>query len=322
MKRIHVVAAVIERGDDILIARRPDHLHQGGKWEFPGGKVEPDEPVADALVRELQEELGIVSTRAEPLITICHDYPDKHVLLDVWKVTAFKDEPRGMEGQEVRWVARNRLPEFDFPAANVPIVAAARLPRCYVITPEVITPDVIAPEVTDALAAWLVQLRSLMSAGQRLFQLRLKQLDAALMDPLLAGVLALKQEYDVTVLVNSDMPLAVQAALDGVHLTGAALMAACERPVTGGWLAASCHSPAELMQAQRLGVDFVTLSPLRPTTSHPEADMIGDARFAEWVKDAKLPVYALGGVGPNDIGLVQSLGAQGVAGIRSFWSGL
>lgn len=319
MKRIHVVAAVIERGDDILIARRPDHLHQGGKWEFPGGKVEPAEPVADALVRELEEELGIRSTQAEPLITIAHDYTDKHVLLDVWKVTAFNGEPKGMEGQEVRWVARNQLPEFEFPAANVPIVAAARLPRCYVITPEVITPEVIPPAATESLNAWLLHLRHLMSTGQRLFQLRLKQLDQALMEPMLAGVLALKQEFDVTILVNSDMPTAVQAALDGVHLTSAALMAACERPPARGWLAASCHSAAELQQAQLLGVDFVTLSPLRPTASHPNADIIGAARFAEWVQGAKMPVYALGGVGPEDLGLAQSLGAQGVAGIRSFW---
>ena len=83
MKRIHVVAAVIERDGHILIARRHDHVHQGGKWEFPGGKVEPQEPVQTALCRELEEELGIQAKCFEPLITVAHDYVDKQVLLDV-----------------------------------------------------------------------------------------------------------------------------------------------------------------------------------------------------------------------------------------------
>ena len=125
MKRIHVAAAVI-RGNDgrILIAKRPEHVHQGGLWEFPGGKVEPGESVRAALERELSEELQIRVTQARPLLQVNHDYPDKQVLLDVWEVGAFKGQPHGAEGQSLAWVALRQLVDYPFPAANQPIVAA------------------------------------------------------------------------------------------------------------------------------------------------------------------------------------------------------
>lgn len=136
MKRIHVVAAVIYgNSDQILIARRPDHLHQGGLWEFPGGKVEAGEGAYDGLVRELSEELGIKVTAANPFMQVSHDYTDKQVLLDIWQVTAFEGQARGVEGQECRWVALGELlndaSAYQFPDANKPILQklAATLPQ-------------------------------------------------------------------------------------------------------------------------------------------------------------------------------------------------
>lgn len=123
MACIHVAAAVIFGSDDrILIARRPDHVHKGGLWEFPGGKVEKDESVRVALVRELQEELAITVLSAEPLLKVRHDYPEKSVLLDVWKVTDFNGEARGNEGQAINWVSFGQLDEYQFPEANQPII--------------------------------------------------------------------------------------------------------------------------------------------------------------------------------------------------------
>jgi mutator protein MutT len=130
VKRIHVAAAVIrDDAGKILIARRADTQHQGGLWEFPGGKVEADESVETALARELHEELGIVVDAARPLIKVRHDYPDKQVLLDVWEVSAFTGQPHGAEGQPLAWVTPRDLANYEFPAANQPIVAAARLPK-------------------------------------------------------------------------------------------------------------------------------------------------------------------------------------------------
>lgn len=163
MKRVHVAAAVI-RGVDgrILLARRADTQHQGGLWEFPGGKVEADESVAAALSRELQEELGIQVTTARPLIKVQHDYPDKQVLLDVWEVSAFTGEPHGAEGQPLEWVAPRDLLNYEFPAANAPIVAAARLPADYLITPGELETPTLLRGIQKAVAGGikLVQLRA------------------------------------------------------------------------------------------------------------------------------------------------------------------
>lgn len=123
---LHVVAAVIvdEQTDKILLARRPQNKHQGGKWEFPGGKVEPAELPAVALQRELEEELGIVAASGgmSQFIEIRHRYPDKNIFLDVWLVSAFTGEPYGKEGQEVRWFPKGYLADLEFPAANAPIL--------------------------------------------------------------------------------------------------------------------------------------------------------------------------------------------------------
>jgi len=129
MVPVHVAAAVIVGVDgDILIARRPDHVHKGGLWEFPGGKVEEGESVQVALARELEEELAINVLGAEPLLNVHHAYPDKAVLLDVWRVTKFSGEPRGNEGQLITWVTVDQLGDYLFPEANQPIIDALKSP--------------------------------------------------------------------------------------------------------------------------------------------------------------------------------------------------
>jgi len=120
---LHVAVGILsDAAGAILIARRPDHVHQGGLWEFPGGKVEADETVQRALARELREELGITVQAAEPLLQVRHAYPDKDVLLDVWRVTAYRGEPHGREGQPLAWALPARLADFAFPAADAPII--------------------------------------------------------------------------------------------------------------------------------------------------------------------------------------------------------
>lgn len=123
-KRINVVAGVIfdEHKQHLLIARRPLHLHQGGLWEFPGGKVEAQEKVSTALRRELKEELDIEVLQAKPYATICHDYPDKSVLLEFWQVIRFAGDAKGCEGQELAWVSVEELGSYEFPEANKPII--------------------------------------------------------------------------------------------------------------------------------------------------------------------------------------------------------
>ena len=119
---LNVVAAAIVRGGRVLIAQRPDHLHQGGKWEFPGGKIEPQELPEEALSRELNEELGVTITSYHPLLSLHHDYADKSIALDVWLVSDFRGIPRGNEGQVIRWIDISELTDYDFPDANQAII--------------------------------------------------------------------------------------------------------------------------------------------------------------------------------------------------------
>jgi 8-oxo-dGTP diphosphatase len=122
IKVVHVAVGVIMRQGQILLALRGAEQHQGGKWEFPGGKVEAGESVPQALQRELQEEVAISVTQSAPLMKLEYSYPEKTVLLDIWLVSDFSGEPHGREGQPLRWATVAELSDINFPDANQPIV--------------------------------------------------------------------------------------------------------------------------------------------------------------------------------------------------------
>ena len=117
------VGVLVDSEGRILITRRAKNAHQGGLWEFPGGKLEPGESVLEALRRELSEELGTDIAGSTPLMTLEHDYQDKQVLLDIHLVREWQGEPRGLEGQPLAWVTAEALASYAFPAANDAIVA-------------------------------------------------------------------------------------------------------------------------------------------------------------------------------------------------------
>ena len=116
------VGILIDKGGRVLVTRRKTGTHQGGLWEFPGGKVEPSETIDEALSRELQEELGVSVEAAESYMVIDHDYGDKQVKLDVYRVTRWQGEARGLEGQPLAWKLPVELVGWPFPAANTPIL--------------------------------------------------------------------------------------------------------------------------------------------------------------------------------------------------------
>jgi 8-oxo-dGTP diphosphatase len=123
------VGVITNAAGEVLVARRHEHLHQGGLWEFPGGKVAAGESVLEALARELHEELGIRVEDAAPLLSIEHDYPERSVRLEVWHVLAFSGTAHGREGQPLRWLPVTALDPADFPAANAPIIEAIQADR-------------------------------------------------------------------------------------------------------------------------------------------------------------------------------------------------
>lgn len=125
MAHIEVAVGVLLSEDKkVLTSWRQAHQHQGGLWEFPGGKREPEETLFEALKREIHEEIGVQVVEAEPFVRIDHDYGDKKVSLDVWMVSQFSGEPSGREGQELRWQVVKDLEPEKFPAANVAIITA------------------------------------------------------------------------------------------------------------------------------------------------------------------------------------------------------
>jgi len=311
---LHVAAAVVVDGTGrILIARRHDHLHQGGLWEFPGGKVEPGEAVPAALARELHEELGIHVKRARPLIRIPYRYPDRNVLLDVWRVEWFDGEAHGAEGQPLRWVEPDHLSQFSFPAANRPIVTAARLPSAYLITPE--------PDLSRSHEEFLAGLQAALARGIRLVQLRAKSISKTNLIKLAHEAMQLCNEVGGSLLVNCDFNW-VNELPDGagIHLTSSSLYQVQSRPIdVNRWCSASCHSHADVMQAQKIGVDFVVVSPIKSTATHPEMAPLGWSGLRAMTEQALLPVYALGGMCHDDLAMSWAYGAQGIAAIRGIW---
>jgi len=313
---VQVAAAAIVGPDGrLLISRRLEHQHQGGLWEFPGGKVEAGETVTEALKRELREELGIGVTHCAPLIQIPFAYPDKRVLLDVWCVTAFDGIPVGLEGQPLRWVTRDELDPADFPPANRPIIAALQLPDHYAIS-----------GAFTSAADLERRVRALLARGVPMLQLRMPDAAASDLIATAAWLHPLCRSQGTRLIVNGDPRQLAGASADGVHLNrhrlralGAGPDSTWREPWRERWIGASCHDAAELALAQRLGIDYVSLSPLCQTASHPQHPPLGLARFKALVQAAALPVFALGGVGPADVAAVRAAGGQGIAAIGAFW---
>ncbi len=305
---ITVVAAII-RGEDgrICLSKRPDHKHQGGRWEFPGGKVEPGERLDEALARELYEELGMASSLSSPFMTIAHQYPDLHVTLHFRDVTGWRGVPTGKEGQQVAWFALSDLAELSFPAANQPVVTAIMLPPCLAIVPDTI------------------ELNTLLTGIERLDSMQTGvYLRAWSQHPARERILETCRRAGVRVWLRADSPLGMAGGMPegvfGLHLPASVLMDCSRRPDFSGVVSAACHDQQALDKAVSLGLDSALISPVNPTTTHPDQPALGWERAGQWASGLPLACYMLGGVGPEDICLAREHGAVGVAGIRAFWS--
>ncbi|HEY1284115.1 MAG TPA: 8-oxo-dGTP diphosphatase MutT [Steroidobacteraceae bacterium] len=122
---VRVVAAALYDADGrVLICERPPGKHMAGRWEFPGGKIEPGESEAEALSRELREELGVEVASAHPLLVLEHDYAERRVEISMWIVERFAGQPRGLDGQKLKWVHPQGLPDEDVLEADRPFIEA------------------------------------------------------------------------------------------------------------------------------------------------------------------------------------------------------
>jgi 8-oxo-dGTP diphosphatase len=300
-----VIGIVKDKEGRIFITRRHDTLHLGGLWEFPGGKVERGEMLNTALSRELREEIGIEVISAVPLISFQHGYSERIVHLHVFEITEYTGDSKSLLGQGWTWVNRHELQHYIFPAANRAILTAIYLPPFYAI-------------LNDDCEDLVARLQHLFDEGITLIQARLKNLSEEKVREFLDIAYPLCKEKGVLLLINSGTIKAVEMPCDGIHLTSSDLAKWDSRPENLRWFSASCHNVEELKQAQKIGVDFVVLSPILKTKTHLEAEPLGWAVFKNLVEQCKVPVYALGGLEHGDLETARFAGGQGIAGIRTF----
>ncbi len=311
--RIHVAVGVITNNQkQVLISKRHEHLHQGGLWEFPGGKIEQGESSESALRRELVEELDIEIKKYRPLITIPHDYNDKQVCLDVFNVTAFTGRPKSCDRQELLWVDICDLKNFSFPAANKSIISALQLAECYVITGAIESSEQCKNKVQSAVAQ-----------GLGLIQLRQKELSDTDYLALANDLLKITRNSDSKLILNCSLDLFIKTNADGIHYTGQRLRDCRQRPLANDkFFSVSTHTLEELQHAVDVGADFAMLSPVLATQSHPGEPELGWEHFGDIVKQIPIPVYALGGMSISHLAVARQHGAQGIAAISALWNDL
>ncbi|MFA7437452.1 Nudix family hydrolase [Castellaniella sp.] len=319
---IRVAAGLIfDARGRLLLGQRPDGKVWPGWWEFPGGKIEAGESVEQALVRELDEELGIQATRVYPWVVYMHEYPKTVVELSFCQVTAWKGEPTGREDQALDWVdpAQIRLDESDHPIGpgGASLLPAAMAPLRWLRLPTHYRLSQI--QRPDRLDGWLAHLRGELLRGLRLVQFREPAWTGspAALHAAFQATVALCRQYGARCLINSVHPHAWWAEADGVQLrAGDARHVLQQDQRPPGWLGVSAHNLADLACAAELHADFVVLGHVLETPSHPGQTPLGWAGFKQLAAQAGRPVFALGGQSAATLDTARLHGAHGVAALR------
>ncbi|MES2182457.1 MAG: Nudix family hydrolase [Pseudomonadota bacterium] len=314
------VGVVMHSNGLVLLAERPVGKPWAGYWEFPGGKIEANETPAQALKRELKEELGIEATSLYPWLMRTFDYqakydaagklesPAKTVKLHFFIVAGWQGEPIGLENQTISWQNPEKVTVSPLLPANLPILGALSLTKLYGITN--------ASELGEDV--FFERLKIALDKGLMMILVREKQLAPEELLLFAERVIELAEPYEAKVFIHSDVDLAVNLQATGVHFTGQNLMQLSAKP-QGLLCGASCHNRQELAQAAMLGFDYVLLSPVQVTRSHADTEPLGWAGFSDLITGYTLPVYALGGMQVADLATARLNGAHGIAMQRDIW---
>lgn len=315
---IDVAVGVLLRSDGrVLLGQRPFDKPWPGWWELPGGKIEPGETVLEALVRELDEELGIRVTEASPWVTYVHEYPKTLVRLAFCKVTAWESEPQGMEGQDLAWADPRASLEVG------PVLPATEPPLRWLTFPDRYLISDIGSEA--GLPEWLQRLDAALADGVRLVQFREPawqarahdaETDHGRLEAAFHAVLTRCHAAGARCLINAAHPESWWNEADGVHLRGADLALRRAVPPRPALIAASVHDEAERQAASEMNVDFMVMGHVLETPSHPDVPAMGWEGFERLARQAGRPVYAIGGQNATTLRVAQQHGAHGIAYIR------
>lgn len=297
-KIINVAIGLIYQQGKILVGWRDESLHQGGCYEFPGGKVEPHEHPEQAVIRELLEETGIKTDIIRLFYQVQHDYSDRTVHLSFYLCKTV-DIVDGELAKKWQFIALDELKNVVFPAANQVIVEKLSWGKHLTVC-----------TAYEALPSAHIDLCYIKYAKPTPKQLEQK--------------INTLSEQNIRVILNVSHYLTLDSILQkkifAVHLNSLQLhdldlmktLDPCKN------LISACHTQEDIQQANAIGCDAILLSPVMPTPTHPETEGMGWETFAKLAKGADMPVYALGGLKLSDLEVATAYGAYGVAGIRDF----
>jgi len=289
------IAILIHRGK-ILVGWREEQQHQGGKHEFPGGKVEQGETSEEACRREIYEEVGIGLKDWHQFDYIHHEYDDIIVNLHLFH-SYVPDELLNLIHQPWAWYTRDQLLHLNFPKANKNIIKRLYWPHLIKISNTLST-----VESSDALLYW-----------------RIEEFEPQYIEQLTALDEGQRSSLIINVDIWRQLSPELQKQIKTVHLKQSQLMNLHKGDLrVGVRYIAACHDAVSLKQAQQIGCDAIFISPVKPTMTHPEAVALGWERFSDLAQNSQIPVFALGGVHPDDLATAQQHGAYGLAGIRNF----
>ena len=299
-KLVNVAIALLFNKKKVLVGWRHAGQHQGEKAEFPGGKVEAGESAVQACIREVYEEVGIQLNSLNLFDVIEHEYDDLIVKLHIFQGNANSEQIEFIK-KPWQWYTRAQLKQLNFPKANDAIIE--RLDWVNIISIQNFEDSNIISSLSDVVYIRTDRIESLAQA----LNLHAEQNT---------------EQFIVNQDVWSNLSDITKKLIYAVQFKHAQLFEIDANSFADQWKGikkiASCHDLESLHKACDLGFDAVFLSPVLVSQSHPEHNGIGWEALSQMIQDIHIPVFALGGMSPNQLETAQKFGAYGVAGIQNF----